>query len=200
MPMMGQPRARPSLLNQIVAPNRALPPPRPQGQLVGTPKPLPGLIQYGPQPQGLVQSSRFTGGSVPGGALNLTHPEQQPTFQEPQFTAPQAPQTPRLAPILAALAAGGMMGAPTGATAATPSPFAPPPGLPAPPSGTQFSPMAQQFAAEHPGSPVIALPHPTSISGGPPSSPGQVGSPTLASLIATLAQQGQRLGGNVRRL
>src|SRR6266542_2314577 len=63
---------------------------------VGMPSNLPALLSYGPQPQGLEQHSRFTGGNVPGGGLSMVHPPEPTPFHEPHF--PGMPQAPRPAP------------------------------------------------------------------------------------------------------
>src|SRR5205814_6476036 len=130
-------------------------------------KPLPGLIPYGPAPQGLQQNTRFTGGSVPGGSLSLTHPEAPPTFHEPQFAqAPSQalgpvpappPPTSRLAPMLALAALTGAIG-----TGGAPGPLTPPPpghGVPQPtPSGGLSQPSSPAGAPGTSGG--YAIPNP----------------------------------------
>src|SRR5215831_11159528 len=114
---------RPPRLGQIVAQNRPLPLGRPPSAQVGLPRALPGLISYGPQPQGPDFSTRFTGGNVPGGPLSLTHPEmQQPNFVEPQFALRQSAA---LAPV-GALPPMRSIRQPTSPLAPTP-PAGPPP-------------------------------------------------------------------------
>ena len=105
---------------------------QPKNQVVGSPRPLPGLIGYGNAPQGPLQNTRFTGGAAPGGSLSLTHPETPPTFVEPQFApGPSAALGPVQAPQVPSPLAQ-LVAAPSGATSATvptggPMPAAPPP-------------------------------------------------------------------------
>lgn len=192
MPMMGRQRARPSL-NQLVAQNRPLPPPRPVGQLVGTPKALPGLIPYGPEVHGPEQSTRFTGGQVPGGAMSLTHPEAPPTFQEPQF--PQGassalgpvhalPPPSSVIPVLAAAALTGALG--SGGAAGGGGTPPPPPfigaGGTAPPSASPDRALAPLYSSPVPyiGAGGAAVPTGRSVA-----APGTVA--PLTSLAALLA-------------
>jgi hypothetical protein len=170
------PRPRRSALEeQLVAMPRPVAPPTAQGQTVGMPQALPGMMRYGPEQRGPTQSTRFTGG-VSENPVSLTHPEETPTFREPSYAPPTA-MAPTLAPqqpsravsslaralSTGALGAGSLVG--PAAPAFTPPPL--PPGAISP-AKTLGSPAYSQLAAQAPTSPAK-----------------QLGSPQIAALAAT---------------
>lgn len=187
-PGLFQQAQRSTLAGQLVEPSRPLGAPRPQQGVVGTPHALPGLMPFGPAAPGFEQSSRFTGGAVEH-PLSLTHGEDIPQFQQPDFAAPGvAGQAKGISPLLAALSGPSSLApAATGATASgtgsgrgafgggAPAP------TPAPSSGGLFPspPSGPTFGGGAPPAGLIR--------------PGADSSSTLSQLIAAIAQHGQKI-------
>lgn len=188
-------------LQQLLQPPRRLEsaphltPFHPQGAGVAPPRPLPGLIPFGSQPQGLQQNSRFTGGNVPGGGMSLVRPPEIPSFQQPNYgTLPQVPQMPQhpLA-VLATLLTGAIGGGAGASGAVAPSP---------PPGGPQRAALTPQVRAGLGGNARPYIPIPQGLSGPqatyaqpprPTAGPTRAAAP-LGALLAALAQRGQRFG------
>jgi hypothetical protein len=197
-PNLFQRGARSALASNLVAPPQRLPGFRPQAGGVGTPQPLPGLIPYGPQPQGLEQNSRFSGGAVPS-PMSLTRGDEVPPFHEPSYGAPaQSAFLNALAPV-------------------GPSHLPRPPGTPiAGPAATgAISPIGGGGGAFGGGSTSVAgVSAPGAVYGGGGGGyqiqpgltiPTGLREPTpissLSALIAALAQTGQRVNsGRISRI
>lgn len=184
---------RSALLDALVENPRALALAKPQGNTVGTPQGLPGLIPFGSAPPGMEQSSRFTGGNVPS-PLSLTRGETPPDFQPPVYGPPGVAQP--ASPLIAALA-GSAAAAPSGATSGG-NPLAPPPGPPHPLPTPGPPALTGQGSGSGSGSSL-------GPGGGSPQYPGQplpgeqtpqlipYGGPPPQAVLAALAQLGKKI-------
>jgi hypothetical protein len=106
---------RNSLAQGLVAGPGRLAMPRAGAQGVAMPQALPPATRFGSLNPSITTGNRYSGGVVPG-AMNMVHPEQPQTFQQPTYAAPSMGSAPApshaLAPIIAALMSTGA-GAPT---------------------------------------------------------------------------------------
>jgi hypothetical protein len=199
-PNLFQRGARSALASNLVEPPRGMPAFRPQA--VATPQGLPGLIPYGPHPQGPTQSSTFTGGTVPS-PFNLTGGDQTPGFTAPDYGGgpPVSPVGPShtLSPLLQALS--------------SPSFLPRPPGTPIAGPAATGAIGGGGFGGGATSVPGIGAPRAVGPGGGggfqiqpnlptPTTSAPQPGAPSpgLNALIAALAQTGQKLGGRTFRI
>jgi hypothetical protein len=148
---------------------------------VGMPKPLAPQIPFGNLNPSITTRSQYTGGRVPGSAMNLVHPDTPQTFQAPTYapTTMAGGVAPHLAPIVQALMATGTT--PTGPTGATAPRLPIPSGSAPPPTLGPYQPQGVQ------------APRPPSPTGGAVPSVGGVRQiPLLGSVLAGLAQQGRK--------
>lgn len=188
-------RNRRNALQSLLAPPGQLRAQQPRQNYVGGQRSLPGLIPYGPQPQGLQQNSRFTGGRVTN-PMSLTEP---PPPQPIDFGVPPprpgsiAPPAPRPVDL------GVGTGRPGGIAPPGPRPVDLPVGSSPPRPGsinTSLSPQVRKGLGITPppfrGPAQGPLFNPGSTFHGPSAQQAPTTRAVTSALIALLSQQGQK--------